>query len=219
MQTRRKPLLPIVLIALSVIPIIAGLARLAQIAGAPIELIHSARVLAAPRLVFVAHISGAIIFLTLGAFQFSSATGLANRRRHRNRGAIVAVAALVTGASAIWLTVFFPHAPHDGAVLNVIRLAAGSGISIAAILGICAARNRRIADHRKWMTRAYALGSATGIQAFVTAGWTVLVENPAGLTRAYIFAGCWIACLAFTELRLNTTTIQPLNGLRHDNSQ
>lgn len=200
------------LLAISVIPILAGLARLAQLAGAPIGLIDSARVLAPPSLVFVTHITAAVIFLTLGAFQFLLPSDHKRRQKHRMRGRVVATAAFVTGVSAVWLTLFFPHAAHDGLVLNCIRLAAGSGIAVATAIGVRATRRRRIADHRKWMMRAYALGCATGVQVFVVAGWTIIADDPAGIARAFIFGGCWIACLLFAELRVNKPFSEPAKG-------
>lgn len=212
MQFRTITPIPLVLIAISLIPIVAGLARLAQIAGAPIELMHTPRVTAGPHIVFVAHITAAIVFLSLGAFQFSSGPNPARRQLHRIMGRIAVVAALVTGASAIWLTIYFPHASHDGTVLNVIRIAAGCAIVISTTVGFIAARDRRISDHRKWMMRAYALASATGVQAFVIIVWQLAFENPAGLTRAFIFGGCWCACLLFVEVRLHRTRIQSEKG-------
>lgn len=205
MQFRIKPPITLALVAISLIPIVAGFARLAQIAGVPIEMMHTPRVSTGPRVALVAHIVAAIVFLSLGAFQFSLSSVLKRRRLHRNVGRIVVFAALVTGTSAVWLTIFFPHAPHDGIALNVIRVFAGCGIVTTTVLGILAIRDRRVSDHRRWMGRTYALGSATGVQAFVVIGWKLTVENPGGLTRALIFGCCWCACLLFAELQLSRT--------------
>lgn len=195
---------PVLLIAISVVPILSGLARLAQIAGVPFEMMDSARVLSGPRLVLVAHIVAAIVFLVLGAFQFVSGHHPRQRRRHRYLGRVAGLAAFVTGISAIWLTLFFPHADHDSSVLNAIRILAGGGIAAATMLAYRAIKTRRIADHRKWMMRSYALCMATGMQAFVVIAWHLAFENPAGLTRAIIFGGCWCACLFAAEMRMKS---------------
>lgn len=201
---------PALLIAVSTVPILSGLARLAQIAGAPIEMMDTARVLSGPRAVLVAHIVASITFLVLGAMQFSTAYDPRQRRRHRAVGRIAGLAALVAGVSSIWLTLFFPHAPHDGSVLNVVRLLAGGAIVAAILLAYRAIKARRVADHRKWMMRCYALCMATGVQAFVVIGWHLVAGNPAGLTRALIFGGSWCACLIAAELRMKRTTMSKM---------
>ncbi len=194
------------LIAISLVPILSGLMRLAQIAGAPIEMMDSARVLSGPRVMLVAHIVAAILFLVLGAVQFVSGHDPRKRKHHRLTGRIAGTAALTTGLSAIWLTMFFPHAPHDGPVLNVVRVLAGSAIVAATLLAYRAIKQRHMADHRKWMMRSYALCMATGVQAFVVIGWHLAVEDPAGITRALIFGACWCACLVAADLRLKTSS-------------
>ncbi|MFY0682335.1 MAG: DUF2306 domain-containing protein [Thalassovita sp.] len=208
MLFRPQVTIPVALITLSLIPIAAGLARLAQIAGAPFEMPHNPSVSIGARTVLVVHIASALTFVSLGAFQFSAAPCPPNWSVHRLRGRIAGIAALATGASALWLTAFFPHAPHDGPALNILRVLAGAAIVATTVLGFWAIRTQRRVEHRKWMMRAYALGAATGLQSFATIGWHLAFENPSGPTRALIFGGCWCACLTFAEFRLRQSSRQ-----------
>lgn len=209
MQLRAINIRPAILITIGIVPILAGIARLVQLSGGPIELPDSSRILNAPKLAFIVHIVSSVAFLALGAFQFSG-DGLPKRRGfHRLNGRVVATAALATGLSAIWLTLFFPHAAHDGAALNVLRVMAGAMIVLTTLLGVVAARERNFTQHKRWMMRAYALGLATGVQAFAVVFWQLMFENPAGMTRAALFGGCWLLCLLFVEYRLRFTTPKP----------
>jgi len=199
-----------ILIAIGIVPILAGIARLVQLSGGPIDLPHTSRILNAPKFAFILHVVGAVTFLTLGAFQFAG-NGLPKRRRlHRINGRVVAVAAVTTGLTAIWLTLFYPHAAHDGTTLNVLRIMAGAMIAITTVLGVQAARARNFTKHKRWMMRAYALGLATGVQAFAVGLWHFMFENPAGLTRAALFGGCWLFCLLFVEYRLLFSALKPI---------
>ncbi|TMG05164.1 MAG: hypothetical protein E6I06_12085, partial [Chloroflexi bacterium] len=65
--------MPYPLIALGVIPAIAGSLRLVELAGGPHLLPANPRITASPVPVIV-HIVGAVLYVILGAFQFS--TGL-----------------------------------------------------------------------------------------------------------------------------------------------
>jgi hypothetical protein len=62
---------PVALVALVLIPAIAGSLRLVELAGGPLPLPANPRITASPTPV-VAHITSAVAYETLGAFQFSS---------------------------------------------------------------------------------------------------------------------------------------------------
>lgn len=198
--------LPLVLITISIVPVAAGLMRLVQIAGAPIPLVPPPKISVELQTVFVLHVVTAIIFLVLGAFQFTAHSSQRKKRRHRVTGRVVVISALIVGVSAIWLTVFFPHEQHDGPELNIVRIFAGTGIVTSVVLGYRAIRTHRFEDHRKWMMRAYALGIGTGLQALAVIGWQIFSSSPIGLSRAIIFGASWLACLVIAEFRLARST-------------
>ena len=199
--------LPVTLIAISIVPFAAGTARLLQVAAVDIQLTAHPSVSTWLLAVFVAHIVAAFLFLGLGAFQFTTHANPQTLGRHRAAGRVAATAAVIAGGAAIWLTLFFPHAPHDGPVLNIIRVFAGAGIVTCVAMGYRAIRAHRLGHHRKWMMRAYALCAATGVQSFVVIIWSLIDENPAGISRAIAFGGSWLASLVFVEIR---TSRKPL---------
>jgi uncharacterized membrane protein len=185
---------PAVLVALALVPVLAGSARLIELSGGPGLL--PARDDPSP-VPLVVHILSVIVYAVLGAFQFS--TGL--RRRsigwHRAAGRVLVVAGLVVALSALWLTLFFPRT-EGGDLLYVFRLLAGSGLAASLILGVTAVRRRDIAGHRAWMTRAYALALGAGTQVF-----TLSIGEPiigaSDLSTALLQAAGWAINLAVAE--------------------
>jgi hypothetical protein len=101
---------PFALVALVVVPAIAGSLRLAELAGGPHLLPANPRLTASP-LQLVVHIVGALAYTVLGAFQFSAAL---RRRRpgwHRAAGRVLVVLGLAVAFSALCLTLFYPANP------------------------------------------------------------------------------------------------------------
>ncbi|TCK99760.1 putative membrane protein DUF2306 [Shimia isoporae] len=208
MSLLRNIPLPAKLIAICTLPLAAGLARLLQIAGVETPLTAYPPVSTGLQAVFVAHIVCAFLFVGLGAFQFTTHGNPRTLGWHRAAGRFAACAALLTGLSAIWLTFFYPHAPQDGPVLNVIRVFAASGIATCIVMGYRAVRARHLGHHRKWMMRAYALCVATGVQSYVVFFWHAIGENPEGVHRAFAFGVSWLACLAFVEVQLDHKSLK-----------
>src|SRR6186997_813047 len=98
-SSRADWLIPAALIALTFIPVAAGMMRLVGLAGAEAVTPENARFFASP-IPVVIHIIGATVFCVLGAFQF--APGLRRRRPewHRVAGRIVlpcGIAAALSG--------------------------------------------------------------------------------------------------------------------------
>jgi uncharacterized membrane protein len=185
--------------ALSAIPLIGGALRVLELAGGPELIPADARFTASPMPV-VAHVAGAVVYLTLGAFQF-------RRRRHRwhrPAGRVLVVAGLIVALSALWMTLIFPRKEGTGDLLYLLRLSFGTGMAVSLILGFAAIRRRDIAAHRAWMIRAFALALAAGTQALTQgfgeglvgtdvsmgAGWVInlavaewIIRRPAGRPR------------------------------------
>lgn len=206
MNARLNHSIPLVLIIVSVIPILGGILRMLQISGLPVDMPDSLRVLSGPRIPLLVHITASVLFVTLGAFQFSEQIRVQRKHLHRAVGYIVALAALTTGLSAIWLTLFFPHSSHDNELLNLFRITAGSALVIATFTGFWYIKKRNVFAHRRWMTRAYAIGAGTGLQGLVIVVWLSIVHDLSGNTRAVVFACCWISCLVIAEISLHIST-------------
>ena len=105
--------MPFALVALVVVPAIAGSLRLVELAGGPHLMPANPRLTASPVPVVV-HIVSAVAYAVLGAFQFSAAL---RRRRpgwHRAAGRVLVVLGLAVAFSALWMTLFYPRQPGTG---------------------------------------------------------------------------------------------------------
>jgi len=103
--TRSPGWVPFALIALVLVPAVAGSARLVEVFGGPHIMPANPRISASP-LPMVVHISCAVGYAVLGAFQFSAAI---RRRRpgwHRAAGRVLVVLGLAVAVSGVWMTLF-----------------------------------------------------------------------------------------------------------------
>jgi uncharacterized membrane protein len=188
---------PFALVALVVVPAIAGSLRLVELAGGPQLIPANPRLTSSP-VPLVVHIISALSYAVLGAFQFSAAL---RRRRpgwHRAAGRVLVVLGLAVAFSALCLTLFYPRQPGTGALALLFRLAFGSGMAASIILGFTAIRRRDIARHRAWMTRAYALALGAGTQVF-TQGIGHAVFGTSELTTDLCLGAGWAINLAIAE--------------------
>jgi uncharacterized membrane protein len=192
---------PYPLIAIIVVPAIAGTLRLVELAGGPHLLPANPRITASPVPVIV-HIVCAVLYATLGAFQFS--TGLRRRwpKWHRAAGRVLVVLGLAVAFSALWMTTFYPRIP-GGVLAHVFRLGFGTGMAASIILGFIAIRRRDIARHRAWMARAYALALGAGTQA-LTLGIGKAIFGDTELTTALMLGAGWGINLAVVEYIIRT---------------
>lgn len=195
--TARDIVVPMMLLALSVVPMLGGVLRLRSLAAPATA--ESARFVAAPAAV-VLHIAGAALYSVLGAFQFSSGF----RRRwplwHRRAGKLLAAAGLSTALSGMWMTLFYPI-PHglQGHLTQIVRLLVGGTMVVAIAIGWSSILRRDVARHEAWMIRAYALGQGAGTQAVVLGPWMVLSGESEGLTRDLLMTFAWALNLAVAE--------------------
>ena len=186
------------LLALSVIPVAAGVVRMVSLATGATVTLANARFFAHPLPVQL-HIVGGSLFLVLGALQFWP--GFARRfpRWHRMAGRMLAPADIVAGLSGLWMNQFYPYGPNDGLLLYFFRLLFGAGMVLAMVLGIAAILRRDVARHRAWMMRAYAIGLGAGTQAATLMPWILLVGMPSELPRALLMGLAWVLNLAVAE--------------------
>ena len=189
-------LVPGGLIALSLVPVAAGSARLAQLAsGAPATAANE-RFVSTP-LPVVLHVIGASVFCLLGALQFS--TSLRRRAWHRRSGRIVVPAGLVAALSGLWMAVYYDLPESDNQVLEVVRLAVGAGMVTSLLLAVGAVRRRDFVAHREWMMRGYALGIGAGTQVLTNVPWVLAFGTPHPMVRAGLMTAGWAINLAVAE--------------------
>lgn len=199
-STRSTGWVPYALVALVIVPAIAGSLRLVELAGGPTVLPPNPRLVASPAPVVV-HITCALTYAVLGAFQFSAAL---RRRRpgwHRTAGRVLVVLGLAVAGSALWMTQFYPRQPGTGELALVLRLAFGSGMAACIVLGFAAVRRADIVRHQAWMTRAYALALGAGTQVF-TLGIGEGVFGTSVLTKDLSLGAGWLINLAVAELAI-----------------
>jgi uncharacterized membrane protein len=208
-STKSDWLIPAALIALSLVPAVAGTARLAQLAGGADITPENARFFAAP-LPVVLHIPAAIVYSILGAFQFSP--GFRRRRRgwHRAAGRILAPSGLMVALSGLWMAHFYPWPQGDGQLVYMQRLVFGSAMVMSIILSLYAIRRRDFASHGAWMIRAYALGLGAGTQVLTHLPWFLLVGGrPGELSRALMMGAGWVINVVMAEWIIRKRQARP----------
>ncbi|WP_066288254.1 DUF2306 domain-containing protein [Arthrobacter sp. B6] len=199
---------PAGLILLSLVPVIAGAARLTELTGGAAITPQNARFFASPVPVVV-HIISVTVYSLLGAFQFVPA--LRGRRGwHRTAGLILIPAGLLTALSGLWMSAFYPL--PDGDTDVPLRLLFGSAMLVSIVMGVLAIRRRDFVRHSVWMTRAYAIGVAAGTQALVIAPWILLIGPPSELVRALLMGLAWVINLAVAEYVIQRRAQTPTRG-------
>lgn len=194
-RARRWPV-PAALIALALVPVAAGSARLAELAGGGALLTEPPHAVDSP-LPLVVHIVSAVVFTVLGAFQFVPGTRGRRPTWHRVTGRIAAPAGLVAALSGLWLTLVITEA--DPGLLTVFRAAAAVGMGAAIVLGVLAVLRRDVRRHRAWMLRGYALGMGAGTQVLTAGLGALVVGAPEGTTLALLMGAGWAINLAVAE--------------------
>ncbi|MEP6778457.1 MAG: DUF2306 domain-containing protein [Gemmatimonadaceae bacterium] len=198
-STKKDWLIPTGLIALSLVPAAAGIARLAELAGGANVTPANARFLATPFPILL-HIPTVIVYSLLGAFQFSPGFRRRNRKWHRSAGKLLALCGLIAALTGLWMTQFYPSPPGDGALVYFERLVFGSAMFASIILGLNAIRTRDFASHGAWMTRAYAIGLGAGTQVLTHLPWFLFVSiKPGELPRGFMMGAGWVINVVIAE--------------------
>jgi hypothetical protein len=188
---------PVLLLALSAIPMLGGIARLVSLSSQGTA--EDARFHAAP-IPVVLHFVGAALYALLGAFQFSSGF----RRRwpgwHRRAGKILVLCGLSTALTGIWMANLY-RIPHSlqGPILYAARMTVGAAMAAAIIVAWSSIRRREFARHEAWMIRAYALGQGAGTQALLLGACIVLSGEVVGLTRDLLMSLAWAINILVAE--------------------
>ena len=201
-------LIPAGLLVLSLVPAIAGAARLTQLVGGTAVTPENARFFAAPVPVML-HIPAAIVFSILGAFQFSPLVRRRHPRWHRAAGRVLIPAALLVALTGLWMAASYPWPAGDGQGVFALRLVFGGAMLLSVIFGVDAIRRRRFAEHGEWMTRAYAIGMGAGTQVLTHLPWFILVDLTPGETpRAVMMGLAWVINLAVAEWVIRRPTVR-----------
>ncbi|MBG6225584.1 putative membrane protein [Arthrobacter sp. CAN_A2] len=192
-------LVPVGLILLSLIPVLAGAARLTELAAGPEVTVRNARFVAFPVPV-VLHILSATLYTVLGAFQFVPSLRRGGRTWHRAAGRILFPAGLVAALTGLWMASFSALPPSDGRLLLAFRLLFGTGMVLSLLLGVRAVMRGDTSTHGAWMTRAYAIGLGAGTQALILIVPELRGTPPDVTMRALLMGAGWIINLGVAEV-------------------
>lgn len=189
---------PAAFILLCAIPLAAGAVRIVTLAVGAEVTPENARFVGAPMPV-VLHIVSAAMFIVLGAFQFVPSIRRQKPGWHRRVGRLLVGSGLVASLSALWMTLFYELPAQDGVLLYGFRLLFGSLMAISIVLAFVAIRRRKIARHRAWMMRGYALGLGAGTQVLTLLLGEIFLGPPTVLARALLMGAGWAINLAVAE--------------------
>ena len=146
----------------------------------------------------IGHILGGSAMLILGFSQFSSRLRRAVPRLHRwvgrvlvGAGAYFALSGLVMNASA--------KAQADSVLYNSAQNVMAGVFLAMLFLGIRAIRQRRVADHRAWMMRSYAITLGAATQTVLLLPVFLLFGPPLGVLADLVFISAWGVNLAVAE--------------------
>jgi len=191
-------LIPAALILLSLVPAIAGTARLAQLASGAQVTAANARFFAQP-IPVVLHILVVIPYSMLGAFQFSPGFRRRNRPWHRAAGRVLGLFGLMVALTGLWMALLYPWPEGDGQGVYVERLVFGTAMAASIVLGIDAVRRRDFKAHGAWMIRAYAIGLGAGTQVLTHLPWFILVGKPGESARTVLMGAGWVINVIVAE--------------------
>lgn len=190
-------IVPAGLVALSLIPVIAGAFRLNQISNGTLAP-ENMRFQTSPAPI-VLHLISAILYSLLGAFQFSP--GLRRRfpKWHRQSGKILIITGLLTSLTGLWMTLFYVVPEIDQRGVYIARLIVGVLMTLFIYFGMDSIRKRNFSEHGEWMIRAYALAMGAGTQV-LTHLPLIIFPNIQGETSRTIFMSlAWLINIAVAE--------------------
>ena len=190
---------PTALILYALLLFVTSSMRLLEIVGGPEPTADNARFLVMPIQIYL-HAGGGILYLFLGAFQFSQPIRARWPKWHRWSGRVAVVAGAIAALSGLWMTETFPETPtgnpHE---VYGLRILFGLGWLACLALGLMAAVQRDIANHRAWMMRAYAIALGGSTTAILLGPWFLMY----GITSPKVFAlatgAAWVINLVVVQ--------------------
>ena len=210
MRTRKSDwIIPAALLALSLVPAIAGSVRVAELTGGAEVTPANARFFASPVPVLI-HITAVIIYSIIGAFQFSPGIRRRHRAWHRAAGKVLIVCGLLTALSGLWMAHFYPWPAGDGMAVYVERLVFGSAMIASIVASVLAIGRRDFTSHGDWMIRAYAIGMGAGTQVLTHLPWFMLVDGKPGETARGVMMGAgWVINAIVAEWIIRRGQVRP----------
>jgi uncharacterized membrane protein len=191
--------LPAWLIALSIVPLLGGMARLLQLTSGDAPAPQDLRFAVAP-LPVTLHIVAATFYCVVGAFQFDSGLRGHWPVLHRVLGRVTVACGLVVGLTGLWMTLA-SEIPSglQGDLLRVARVVVAASMVASLVLGVIAIWAGQVRSHLAWMARAYALAQGAGTQALLLLPPTLAFGEVTGLARDLAMTAAWLMNLWIVE--------------------
>ncbi|GAA2157922.1 MULTISPECIES: DUF2306 domain-containing protein [Glycomyces] len=188
------------LLLLAFVPALAGAFRVTEIASGATPTAENARFMQMP-LPVVVHIVAALVYATIGAFQFLPRLRRRHNAWHRFAGRYLLVpAGLLVAASGLWMTAFYDTPAIDDRAVAASRYLVGGLMLAFLVLGAAAIRRRDYAAHGAWMMRAYALALGAGTQVLTSGPPMLLFGEPSELARLLQMDAAWLINALVAEL-------------------
>jgi uncharacterized membrane protein YozB (DUF420 family) len=191
---------PALLLVLSLVPTLGGIARFASMSGDAAVTPENARFVAAPVPIII-HVIAATLYSLLGAFQFSKGFRVRWPGFHRRAGRVLAVCGILAGLTGFWMAAFYPI-PNalQGPLLRVVRLVVAAAMVASVVIAWSSILRRDVPRHEAFMIRAYALAQGAGTQALVLGPWMLLTGQGTGLPRDLMMTLTWAINIGVAEL-------------------
>jgi hypothetical protein len=197
--TRADWLVPTALVALSLVPSLAGIVRLVELAHGATITPANARFFAAPWPI-VAHVPAVIVFSMLGAFQFSASFRRNHRTWHRVAGRLLILSGILVALSGLCMLRLYAWPAGDGVVLYGERIVVGLAMLACIARSVWCIALRDFTSHGHWMMRAYALAMGAGTQVLTHLPWFVLADGkPGEAPRAVMMGAGWAINVVVAE--------------------
>ena len=197
----RTLLVPASLLAVGIVPVVAGLARLDGLVTGQATA-DDARFFDNP-LPVTLHILAVIPYSLLGALQFVPA--LRRGAWYRAVGMTLVPLSLIATLTGLWMAHFYPWLTGDGEAVYVMRLIVGAAMTLSIVRGIGSLLHHEYAAHGAWMLRGYALGMGAGTQVLTHLPWFTFVGGrPGEGSRAVMMALGWIINAILAEYIIRT---------------
>lgn len=152
------------------------------------------------------HVLSAVVGLTVGPLQFVSAIRARWPWLHRASGRVYVAACALATPTGLVLALGTTAGPIAGAGFAILGLLWGG----FTWMGVRAVLSRRIAEHREWVLRSYAMAAAAiTLRLMIPAAFVLGLD----FSTAYpvIAWACWLSNLALVEywIRRRRTVASP----------
>jgi uncharacterized membrane protein len=137
------------------------------------------------------------LYLVFAPFQFAKPIRSKHPRYHRRAGRVLVAIGLLTGLTALFMGLVIPA---SGWPERVVIGLFGTVFLSALVKGFVHIRARRVALHREWMIRAFAIGLSIATQRLIFIPSILVVASPtdtqietlsvAAFTVAFVVHAC-----------------------------